>query len=109
MRYKSNRFHFCGGTIIKGNRVLTAAHCTNGQSASQLNVAGGQLRKNSDTDDGYEQIISVSSMLVFAIFHLIDIKTRIAIAYIIYLSPWNTDWNQISIGLLLLLLDLQNS
>jgi len=62
MRYRSSRFHFCGGTIIKGNRVLTAAHCTNGQSASQLDVAGGQLRKNSDTDDGREQIIRVSSI-----------------------------------------------
>lgn len=60
LRVASSNFHFCGGTIIKSNRVVTAAHCTDGQSASSMEVAGGQLTKNNDYDDN-EQIIRVSS------------------------------------------------
>ncbi|KAH8419198.1 hypothetical protein KR222_010420, partial [Zaprionus bogoriensis] len=33
--------HFCGGSLIAANRVLTAAHCVNGQNASQISVVAG--------------------------------------------------------------------
>jgi trypsin len=35
--------HFCGGSLINANTVITAAHCTVGQTASSLTVRAGSL------------------------------------------------------------------
>lgn len=35
--------HFCGGTLLNANTVLTAGHCTQGQTASSLTVRAGSL------------------------------------------------------------------
>lgn len=33
--------HFCGGSIIAPNRILTAAHCCQGLNASRMSVVAG--------------------------------------------------------------------
>jgi trypsin len=42
----SSGSHFCGGTLVNGNTVVTAAHCSVGQSASAVQVRAGSLKRN---------------------------------------------------------------
>jgi secreted trypsin-like serine protease len=40
-------FQYCGGTLVKANKVVTAAHCTVGDSPSAVRVVAGRDDKNS--------------------------------------------------------------
>jgi trypsin len=39
--------HFCGGTLVNGNTVVTAAHCSVGQSAGSVQIRAGSLNRSS--------------------------------------------------------------
>lgn len=42
-----NSLHFCGGVLLNAYTVITAAHCTVGQSASAVKVRAGSLVSHS--------------------------------------------------------------
>ena len=67
--YRSSNSHFCGGSIIATNKILTAAHCTNGQSSGSIAIKAGDYRVSS-----YNQRSDVSRMLVTSIFIMLPIK-----------------------------------
>jgi trypsin len=46
--FNVNGAQHCAGTLVAPNKVLTAAHCTDGVEASQMEIIGGQT-KFSDT------------------------------------------------------------
>ncbi|XP_050340162.1 chymotrypsin-1 [Bactrocera neohumeralis] len=49
--------HFCGGSIIAANRILTAAHCVNGQDAKRISVVAG-IRDLNDSSGIRSQVLS---------------------------------------------------
>ncbi|KAG8585472.1 hypothetical protein GDO81_005041, partial [Engystomops pustulosus] len=58
----SSWYHTCGASLIRANRVLTAAHCVDRSVSFRVALGEHSLSAN----DGTEQIISVSSKRIHA-------------------------------------------
>ncbi|XPS73274.1 Trypsin [Ascochyta lentis] len=66
--------HFCGGTLLNSRTVVTAAHCTVGQTASSLTVRAGSLNRNSGGT-----LVRVSSITVHPSFSSSTLNNDVAI------------------------------
>jgi len=63
LRRKSDNFHFCGGSVIGPNHVVSAAHCTViWDSPEEVVVVAGEHDRS--VDEGTEQTVSVASLTV---------------------------------------------
>ncbi|MCA9550979.1 MAG: trypsin-like serine protease [Myxococcales bacterium] len=58
----SSGSHFCGGSIIDANWILTANHCVQGETASQLRIVAGITRRSQSSSG---QIRSVSQIIQY--------------------------------------------
>ena len=54
--------HYCGGSVIREDAVLTAAQCCAKKSVSEIRVVAGEHAL--DQEDGHEQVREVSDIIV---------------------------------------------
>ncbi|XP_075994143.1 chymotrypsin-like elastase family member 2A [Genypterus blacodes] len=55
-------YHICGGTILDGFHIMTAAHCVNSMDASQYRVVVGEY--DLFENDGSEEFLRVNKIIV---------------------------------------------
>ncbi|XP_059146878.1 fibrinolytic enzyme, isozyme C-like [Physella acuta] len=58
-------YHICGAVLVAPNKLLTAAHCLEGQQARNLRVEVGALNLY-DPPNAYEQVVNVASFVIHA-------------------------------------------
>lgn len=70
--------HICGGSVLNANYIVTAGHCVIG-AANSYSVSAGDHDIRSDTNDGTEQIRSVSRITRHAQFSDSTLQNDIAV------------------------------
>lgn len=73
LRAATSGRHFCGGTILTGRFVITAAHCTVNSSPTSMRIAVGSVNVNSGT------IYDVMAVINHQQFNMNNISNDIAL------------------------------
>jgi len=82
--YNHGRF-FCGGSLIKSDKVLTAAHCCYGNNAGNINVFVGKYRMS--FMDEYEMVINVDKIIIHEGFDVETLENDICILHLEEKAP----------------------
>lgn len=69
--------HHCGGSIVTPNRVVTAAHCTFGDSARLFKIRAGSTNRNEGGD-----VVSVSEIVNHARYNKYEMENDISILFL---------------------------
>ncbi|KAK4873168.1 hypothetical protein RN001_015197 [Aquatica leii] len=86
---RRNKRHYCGGSIIDTNTILTAAHCVDGKDSTTLNIVVGSNKLN---ESGVWYFVSLYTMHpdwnpVLATNDLAVIKVTTPIQFSTYIQP----------------------
>lgn len=84
----SNPFHFCGASILNENWIITAAHCADGQSPSEVQIVAGRTDKLDDDEEG-GVVMEVAEIIVHEDYNGGTIENDIALLKLSESLSWS--------------------